>query len=508
MKILPCGKKGPAITCSTSIMGLGLLGACLAITATCARAFSLIGPYASWMDEAKSFRQPGLDIGGPMNIDEGYRWNVPVVTYGFDASFLQYFESNGVAAVEGAIDLFNNLPLASQLDPASYPTRVIRVNSQAASQGLIDLKSVTMFLLIEHLGLAEPERFTFCLRNSLQTATGFQDSVIQRNFDPITLQPSSRLNDTAFVYSVWHSDDSSRADAIESAADPSEPVNSAVADGISEPGQFFIGLSRDDVGGLRYLLITNAVKYESLLPGVRGQGINASSWVGGAVRPGVDKITFVRHPFDALLARFLPMTNQFTDIYITNGTVRQQDVERVVSQPDFLFTAADLQTGLSTVVRFARSGTSNWVNNAVLNGRPTAVGPGNIQPPVTITFNKLGTTWATTGPRTDDQPEDQTVRWGTFDGTANAPNAYPDPPAGTVRSTARLWLLFGSPTNQSSHSFEWPISGTANAPFVLQTSTDLITWKSLTTNSNDGTVFTFFQRFPTSQQRFYRIVSD
>src|SRR5207245_788615 len=140
----------------------------------------------------------------------------------------------------------------------------------------------------------------------------------------------------------------------------------------SAPGLVFSDLARDDVGGLRYLLSTNSVKYESLLPGARGQGTNASSWVDGAVRPGVDKITFVRHPFDALLARFLPMTNQFTDIYITNGTVRQQDVERVVSQPDFLFTAADLQTGLPTVVRFARTGTSNWVNNAALNGRPSA----------------------------------------------------------------------------------------------------------------------------------------
>jgi hypothetical protein len=68
MKILPCGKKGPATTCSTSIMGLGLLGACLAITATRARAFSLIGPHASWMNEAKSFRQPDRDIGGPNHV--------------------------------------------------------------------------------------------------------------------------------------------------------------------------------------------------------------------------------------------------------------------------------------------------------------------------------------------------------------------------------------------------------------------------------------------------------
>src|SRR6185369_1959995 len=142
-----------------------------------------------------------------------------------------------------------------------------------------------------------------------------------------------------------------------------------------------------------YLLSTNAVKYESLLPGVRGAGTNASAWVDASARPGVDKITFVRHAFDAALARFLPMTNQFVDSYITNGAVQPQQVERVVSQPDFLFTAADLQTGAPTLVRFARTGTSDWVNNAVLNGRPSAGGPGNIQPPVTITFNKLGTAW-------------------------------------------------------------------------------------------------------------------
>ena len=89
-------------------MGLGLLGAVLAITAPCARAFSLLGPYASWMDEAKSFRQPGGDIGGPMNIDEGYRWNVPVVTYGFDASFLECVRFSKVPwsnATEDVLDL-------------------------------------------------------------------------------------------------------------------------------------------------------------------------------------------------------------------------------------------------------------------------------------------------------------------------------------------------------------------------------------------------------------------
>ena len=119
MKIRQCRKSPRAARVITSIMGLGLLAACLAITATCARGFSLLGPYASWMDEAKSFRQPGLNIGVPMNFGDAYRWNVPAVTYGFDASFLEYFGSNGVVEVERAIDVLNNLPRASQLDPVN-----------------------------------------------------------------------------------------------------------------------------------------------------------------------------------------------------------------------------------------------------------------------------------------------------------------------------------------------------------------------------------------------------
>src|SRR6185369_16873453 len=109
----------------------------------------------------------------------------------------------------------------------------------------------------------------------------------------------------------------------------------------------------------------------------------------------VDKITFLRHSFDAALGQFLPVTNQFTDNYVTNGVVGQQRLERVVSKPDFLFTAADVVTGSPTISLFERTGTSNWVNNAALNGIPTAAGPGNIQPSVILAFNKLGITWAT-----------------------------------------------------------------------------------------------------------------
>ena len=75
---------------------------CLLLLANQATAFSLLGPPAPWMLSSNNVIEPG-DIGGPMDIGSGYRWNVPVVTYGFDRSFLDYFGSNGVAAVRTAL---------------------------------------------------------------------------------------------------------------------------------------------------------------------------------------------------------------------------------------------------------------------------------------------------------------------------------------------------------------------------------------------------------------------
>ena len=87
----------------------------------------MLGPYADWMDLNKSYRLPG-DIGGPMNLGEGYRWNVPVITYGFERSFLDYFGTNGVAAVESAIQTLNQVPSASQINLQDFPLETWRAN--------------------------------------------------------------------------------------------------------------------------------------------------------------------------------------------------------------------------------------------------------------------------------------------------------------------------------------------------------------------------------------------
>ena len=70
---------------SQSKIGFWIVMVCLAVgfAVPRAHAFSLLGPFQPWMEYTNDLRQVG-DIGGPMEINSGYRWNVPVVSYGFD----------------------------------------------------------------------------------------------------------------------------------------------------------------------------------------------------------------------------------------------------------------------------------------------------------------------------------------------------------------------------------------------------------------------------------------
>src|SRR4051812_22855195 len=86
-----------------------------------ASAFSLLGPLPgaggeAWQTGALGYNPTGTsDIGAPKNFGEEYRWNLPVITYGFDGSFINYFGADGVAAVEAAFAILNSLPDLSKL---------------------------------------------------------------------------------------------------------------------------------------------------------------------------------------------------------------------------------------------------------------------------------------------------------------------------------------------------------------------------------------------------------
>lgn len=486
--------------------GLGIL---LAVCATVlsASAFSLLGPPKGaasgfigdpWQEDGYGGRTQGLgysradaDIGGPMLPFEAYRWNLPVITYAFDLSFLRYFGTNGVAAIEEAMAILNALPPASRMssDLSEFPLDSKSENSEAAALGILDLKSFALASILEEMGLASSERFVWGLRGRI-TGVGFTNySVIQLNFDPVTIQPSRYVNGVLYNYQIiddlgpvgaewasaveWYQLDplyraySSVAGSINGEGLGSSPVDPAqVASGTVLhllPGQYFTGLTRDDVGALRYLLSTNHMVVDTLLPtvlprtsGTRGSpwapvigigltnaqglsnvvvstGTNFTNFVRTAMRPGVDKITFQRV---ALLGtNFSPITLRYTDKFInpTNGRVVKQAVERLVIRPDIIFSVRDLGVPNNGVVPFVatRTGTTGWINNAALNsfyGPEGLGGPGTIAPGIEITITDLYPYWGNSGNGSGEADGFRDFIWGSFDGTTRPPVVYPNYP--------------------------------------------------------------------------------
>jgi hypothetical protein len=343
-----------------------------------------------------------------------------------------------------------------------------------------------------------------------------------RNFDPETLAPSQYVNGAFYTGIVFSKlpDLELPGGAMNLAGvistDPLIP-DAAVADnglnnvyicagGFLNPGKCFTGLTEDDVGGLCYLLSTNNIAYETLLSGISGAGTNVNSFVNGTWRPGIDKITFMPQPFDSTSGQFLPMTNQFTDTYITNGNVVQQQLQRIITQPDFLFCAGDVNYGLALIPYVDRTGTTNWINNAALNGNPTNGGPGVIQPQVRITFNKFGQTFVKEPEDSDETAESYPELWSTFDNSTNQPIVYPITQTGTNQFTVRMWLVMGNSPNRLQKNLDWSLTNLAGAVYLFKTSSNLTDWVTLFSETNNGSVCTFLNYDPSSAQRFYRVV--
>ena len=242
-----------------------------------AMGFSLLGPVnETYQVPDIAYDLPG-DIGAPKNLAEAYRRNTPVVYYACDDNFLNYFGTDGLAAIDAAFAVFNQLTNVSSYSPGltEFPQESMRVNYQAEALGLLDIKSLTMSLIAEQLGLAEPERWTWCLHNryTLPGASVLKircTDVIKRNFDPVItsvnqLQSSSYVNGNLFTYQIFEicQNGPPLADALEINVDPLGNPFSAVASIGESYGNYYLGLTRDDVGGLRYLLRTNNYAVEA-----------------------------------------------------------------------------------------------------------------------------------------------------------------------------------------------------------------------------------------------------
>lgn len=471
-------------------------------------AFSLIGPFADWMNPTNGYRLPG-DIGGPVDLGQEFRWSVPVLTYAFeggysDESFVNYFGLAGMQAVDQAIAILNSLPPASQINLDDFPTSAVQVNYRAQDQRLLDLKSQTLALLLEQLGLASPTRNLACLRSfSIRDGT-VSGLVIGRNFDPATLLISSNVNGTLYGYNLGLT--STGAEALEYPVDPLAPPSIAVADGNLQPGAYYTGLTRDDVGGLRYLLLSNNFNLEPLLPDVHGIGTNADTFATTVVRGGVEKISFVRPDYYQGVGPhqfFTPFTNQFTDTYVTNGRVMSQQLERVSLQPDIIFASAALDDGSAAIVRVARTGTTNWVSSGL-----EASGPGIIRPQIRIVFNRrIGPLLRTSDSRPEGAAVVSDYLWGSFDGSTNAPMIFPGgiPVDNTNKTVVRLWLIGPGLEFLAPNSWELPVP--LGGTVTPETSTNLIDWVRLPAMTNRGVAIDW-DHWVSRPMRFFRILAE
>jgi len=443
-----------------------------------AQAFALLGALDTWMTEEIGYNL--ADPGGPMNLGEEYRWNMPIITYGFDESFLNYFGQRGVEEVEKAIKILNDLPPVSKMSPdlSEFPLDTRRMNYRANALSVFDMKSWALASLLESLGLAPAERYVWTLRARF-AGPPVTYSVIKRNFDPVTFNPSSYVNGVLYTYQIIQTYTTPTWEAVEFEVDPSVPSVSSVtalnvwggtvlASGMSavlSPGLFFTGLTRDDVGGLRYIyrpdnvnvetLMTNAVQAPlgtqrgNYVIGVDSQG-KVNGWgappgftnivagtnapaVNIALRPGVDKITFVRVNFDSLVGAWVTQTNVYEDRYISNFVQRTQLVQRTLPAPDILFDAADLGVVNAIPLVFGKS--MNLVSQDAINGITTLAGPGQIFPPHTITFGKLGE-YLINSPEGGQTDGFVGSIWGAYDGSEAEPYIFPQ--GASIRALEQL----------------------------------------------------------------------
>ncbi len=422
------------------------------LSAEKARGFALSGEPDTWQIPRIGHNLPfNADIGTVMNLGEEYRWNMRTLVYGFDESFRNYFGERGMDEVRKAMAILNALPpfskMSTNLEEFSTDTR--RLNNTASALGIIDLKSYTLAFMVEQLGLASPERYTWCLRDRVVFPTDIDYYVIMRNFEPVpgsvsNYRPSKYVNGVLYTYGVFELTTAGTdwADAVEFPVDPlALPFTSvaSAADGLFGGGlalgQYFTGLTRDDVAGLRYLYRPQNLQIEGLAVtnAISSGGIpwlpvgGGSNYVDQALRPGVDKITFVEGKYDSAFGSFITITNTLTDYYVTNFHQIKQQIRRTLVQPDIIFTAGDLNA------TFSVGRTVSRINNDALNGQIVLAGPGVIAPPFFLTFNKVGPFLVNvdfTDPNVIDQMFEESALqgfvWGSFDGTTNAPIIYPE----------------------------------------------------------------------------------
>jgi hypothetical protein len=447
-------------------------------------AFSLLGPLAPWMSPTVGFiNDPRYDVGGPRDLNDEFRWNLPLLTYGFSDDFKNFFGPQGVAEVEAAVAVLNNLPPVSQLDLSTAPTATARLHLAAARRGLYDLRSIALGYLLEQMGLAAPARCVWVNSDPNAPIRTHEfdsfpnDYILRRNFDPITLSASSYINGIRFTYSInpaasggLYPDD--LRFALPVIVDQTQvPYYNSVADnpfsafGHSlDTGRYTPALTRDDLGGLRYLLHTNNVNVEPLAPGVRAHDLS-TALVNTAQRPGIDHIQFQR--FDPGSSA---LTNVFADKYFAGGILKTQTVERVIAKPDILFTVENIEPVVPNWGVFASRIGPNF-SHTETNGT------GILLPGAVISLQKLGDVSRDPFYYNPQSGEFFDEYWGSFNGLSSNTTVYPQ---GDAYQTGRTIAARPVVTDAGRYGIQWTLRLIAGEKYAIDDSLNLTNWTFVT----------------------------
>jgi hypothetical protein len=213
---------------------------------------------------------------------------------------------------------------------------------------------------------------------------------------------------------------------------------------------------------------------------------------------GIERIQFVRvadENIDPLTGNFVqPITNTYTMMVVppNSSQATVQTFRRVLTQPDILFSAADLLPGpaaINTDVRpYSRNVTFN-VNNILSQ----LAGPGTIDPPSKVTFNKVGPVIVNSSPSllSEFAYNFPSFIWGSFDGSTNDPIVYPN---GTSIATLESEVLLQiSPatlpdaTNAVFYSVALSVTG-GQPPYTWMLTTNSPSLPTVLNLSPDGVI--------------------
>ena len=436
-------------------------------------AFTIFGPLETWQTAALSYgtrywyspnvatyqvppsvpgNVPYTEPGGSKIFGAGSRMNVPIITYGFDYTFLDYYGIAGMKAVDAAFDVLNKLPQVSKAsaDLSEFITEGNQqINYTARALSMLDLKSTVLQMMIQHMGLlGETHVYDLTGQGGTCGAAWYEFGV--RNFDPITYNPSTYVNGINYGWEIKDgcSIGTVIADVLEEANDePGAGLSSTSAAVATQEalqlGGFYLGLTRDDFGGLRYLYRQNVYNNETLPPGcyastngsfsqfsaATGTNTLVAGWSG--VVGGVEKFTFMRVAYQDAVGTAFPTNvvhynlNTLTNVQGVN--VRQiLPVWRTNTAPDIIFTAANLLNGAaSTDMPLSNSLTFIPPPVAAINGS-TAV-PNVISPTNVVIFNNVGPIYYAISPGfiAGSAFMYPYFQFGSFDGSTNAPIVFP-----------------------------------------------------------------------------------